>query len=209
MDPQQKAKLQKVAMVPLVGVFAVVLLNSLRSAGVLGGPPAAPPASAPTASAPTASRTPALKKTSGKASGPPTAAAAKVDGDAARIPYTAEADGIRDPFVDLLPFEAPVVAEVQAPAPTPVVWPTVALQGIIWEANDPHVIIDGQIYRTGNTVQEMRIVTITRAGVTVEMQGSKTQLTMSNSQPQMASPQGQATGLASPYPPSRFPGGER
>lgn len=206
MDAQQKSKLQKMAIVPLAGVFALVLFNSLKSAGLIGGgtpAPAAPVSSAAPASA--ASRPAAASSTASASSTAPQAEGGSL------MAYTAEADGIRNPFVDLLPSDQPAPAQAdEVPAPAPVVWPAVSIQGIIWGHTDRRVIIDGRIYRVGDTVQGMTIVSIVRDGVTVEMQGATTQLTVSRSSSDILSSQGgQATGLISPYPPSRFPGGDR
>jgi hypothetical protein len=89
---------------------------------------------------------------------------------------------LRDPFISLLP-EPPhdtQTAGAAAPAapgpnsaPATRAPPTLRVEGVVWGGAAPSAIIDGTVYRLGESVQSMRIVSIDREGVTVDYAGDR------------------------------------
>ena len=59
------------------------------------------------------------------------------------------------------------------PAPPPASLPKLELQGIVWGTPKPQVIINRQILSVGDTIQEARIVAVTREGVMVSSGGQE------------------------------------
>jgi hypothetical protein len=104
-----------------------------------------------------------------------------------RPSYTAEAAARRDPMVSLLPDQtqaSEAVAEGRTPparalraggsdgAPTPAtVGGALSVEGMVWGAARTQALINGTLYEVGDVVEGARILSIERAGVTVEVDG--------------------------------------
>lgn len=88
--------------------------------------------------------------------------------------YTAQT--LRDPMKSLLPAESPKVAALpsapnrvtEAPPQPP---PSLRVRGILWGGKDAQAIINDKVYRVGDTVAGVKILSIDRRGVTVEYRG--------------------------------------
>ncbi len=63
----------------------------------------------------------------------------------------------------------------EKPAPKPVSAPAIKIQGIIFKAEHPVVLIDGESYSVGETVDDAVIKEITREGIVVQI-GRETRL---------------------------------
>jgi hypothetical protein len=79
----------------------------------------------------------------------------------------------RDPFKSYLPKPAapdsqPGAAAVKAPPPPP---PQLRVEGLLWGDSQPKAIINGKLYQVDDRVQGVRILAISRAGVTIEHMG--------------------------------------
>ncbi len=88
--------------------------------------------------------------------------------------YTAQQ--VRDPLVSLLPMEPPEsIAQGASPGRTQPARqasiPPLSLQGVLWGGAEPQAIINGEVYRVGDRIDEVRITGIDRRGVTVEFNG--------------------------------------
>jgi hypothetical protein len=181
----QKSKVERYAVLGLVGVFVVVLAGSLKQLGVFGRRQSATP--------PTLSITQLPEMLRGTSAENRVellmqAEAAARDVAIPALPtvqYTA--DHVRDPLKSLLP-EAPATSQTsststQAPRPAAVpAAPAVSVQGVLWGGSHPKAIVNGEVYAVGDLVQGARIVSIHRDGVTVESQGKSFQLPLSTSQ---------------------------
>ena len=100
----------------------------------------------------------------------------------AELLYTASA--MRDPLQSLLPAESSAMPTTtadttampafQPPQPPPVL----ALQGVFWGGAVPTAIINGEVYRIGDTVSGATIRAIDRRGIELEFQGVSYRMTM-------------------------------
>ena len=210
MDGVKKTKNEQIIVIALVGVFGLVLFNSLRSTGVLGGKPV--PKKAP-AMAATPQAAPAMDgapldspamEAAPQASQPVRAASTAPRGAGAsaapEMLYTAGT--LRDPLVDLLPRPEPVAAPVtpvaeMAPVEEVIPLPKLSVLGLFWGGQTPQALINGKIYRVGEQVDGATIKDIDRNGVTVEFAGRTEHLEIArraeeNSGP-MAAPMAQMT----------------
>ncbi len=93
--------------------------------------------------------------------------AAEPSSDTALRPPAAEykASAVRDPFkakaLDIKKFnETPVDKRPL---------PKLNVQGLVWGGNTPQAIIDNKVVKIGDIIQGMRIVAITKEGVTVNL----------------------------------------
>jgi len=91
---------------------------------------------------------------------------------------------MRDPLQSLLPAEGPEVmstttTDTTTPTPqAPQLPPVVALQGLFWGGPVPTAIINGEVYRIGDTVSGATIRAIDRRGIELEFQGVTYLMTM-------------------------------
>ena len=95
--------------------------------------------------------------------------------------YTAHK--LRDPFKSLLPqvsggagdLEAGLSVSQNPPAPPPPKRPAPELhvEGLVWGGPTPSAIIDGDVYRVGESLQGDTIIAIGRRGVTLEHEGDR------------------------------------
>jgi hypothetical protein len=183
MDASRKTTLEQRLVIVLLVIFAVVLLNSLKTLRGSGKPKtqAANPITAVQQSIPKVVRQlrEQIEEVTHQAQAP--------RGDAADHPASAPvqytASNLRDPLISLLPKEdqagqgKPGKADRTSPPPPPAQPPAVAVQGMVWGGPRPQALIDGELYEVGDAVQGARIVAIDRNGVTVELQGSTFHLT--------------------------------
>ena len=92
------------------------------------------------------------------------------------LAYTAE--HVRDPMKSLLPapeLRQPAVQASVTPRPAPAAQPPAltSLEGIVWGPHAREAIIDGQVYGVGDAVGGGTILSIDRAGVTIQMPGAR------------------------------------
>jgi hypothetical protein len=187
MDPK-KAKQQQIAIAALAAIFGLVVLNSLRTMGLLGARPVLRQAAArPHADA---KLLPALvgeyqKRTQDPELPSDSPRSAKA-GATLEQGYVAE--GLRDPFKDLLPkpVTAPVALlepetkpEPVMPAAAPRQLPPLTIRGKWWGRDGGAALINGQVYRVGDQVSGVTIRGIDHSGVTVEFAGRTVVLTSS------------------------------
>lgn len=99
-------------------------------------------------------------------------------GSEAPAAYTAHK--LRDPFKSLLPQASGGAEDLRAdppvsPAPPPPKRPAPELhvEGLVWGGPTPSAIIDGEVYRVGDALQDDTIIAITRRGVTLEHEGDR------------------------------------
>ena len=82
------------------------------------------------------------------------------------VEYNAEA--FKDPFLgaaeQALPEEKVVRAEK-------VTLPTLTVQGVIWGTKIPQAIINNKVVKTGDTIEDVRIISIDKEGITVFYKG--------------------------------------
>jgi hypothetical protein len=97
------------------------------------------------------------------------------------IEYSAEA--LRDPLKSLLPPPPPQAAQAVKPVEVPVTAPDASLQGMLWGGGQPRAIINGEVYRVGDSVVGSKIVSIDHQGVTVDISGHRFVLTPSSAAP--------------------------
>lgn len=82
-----------------------------------------------------------------------------------------KAAGLRDPF------EAPSVKKREdeeksaEPKVSRVPPPDLTVQGLIWGGNIPQAIINNKVVKVGDTIQGVKIISITKDGVTVLFEG--------------------------------------
>ena len=119
---------------------------------------------------------------------------------ASTIAYTAER--MRDPMESLLPAREPSsLAQPAAVAPR-VLAPTqppglTRLEGMVWSAGKRQAIIDGEVYKVGDSVGGGVILDIDRAGVTIRMPGGR--FLVSDPGPLAASESMEASSGAGPF----------
>lgn len=80
-----------------------------------------------------------------------------------------KASQLRDPFQSVLKEES--AAEVKQVQARPL--PALTVQGIIWKTNIPQAIINNKVVKTGDTVGEVKISNINKAGITVIFDGQE------------------------------------
>ncbi len=89
--------------------------------------------------------------------------------------YTAQA--LRDPLESLFPPETQAVPVAGPPLPPiyqpPSYPPSLMVQGMLWGADSPKAIINGQVCKVGDNVSGATITSITRQGIEVEFQGAR------------------------------------
>ena len=183
-----KEKKQQVMVLALLGVFAVVLMSSLKSLGVFGRKPQ--PATPVTAASQTSDqRADAVTQGAGEVDletvleGEP----ASAEGNGIPMPTIQyAADVTRDPLMAAFhvqnhttpaePAEgtSPDADSVPDVAPRRGLGPpSIAIEGLIWRGRNPLVIIDGKIYQLGDMIGQSRIVAIDRDGLTVDLWGAR------------------------------------
>ena len=177
MDASRKTTLEQRLVIVLLVIFAVVLLNSLKTLRGSGKSTtqASNPITAVQQSIPNVVRQfrEQIEEVTHQAQAP--------QGDAADHPASAPvqytASHLRDPLLSLLPKAdlteqgKPVKIDRTAPPPPPAQPPAVTVQGMVWGGPRPQALIDGELYEVGEAVQGARIVAIDRNGVTVEVEG--------------------------------------
>ena len=185
MDPAKKAQAERWLVIGLLGVFVVVFVaGPMRTLGWFRpGSPVQPAIEKVPMARPLGAVLETLHTRTG--------VDAKVESGAGRGPqaplalsdtvpaYTASA--LRDPFISLLPPRPQAqaggtasAAPGSSPAPvTPPPPPTLRVEGVVWGGSAPSAIIDGAVYRLGESVQGMTIVAIDRWGVTVDDAGDR------------------------------------
>lgn len=171
----QKRQQQAMVVAALAGVFALVLLNSLRTLGLFGG---RSHAKAPQPSAAQTRPEPAQ----------PTQDAAEADAPTQTdAGYAAHA--LRDPFADLLPnppattrpSTASAVAQAIVRPVTPPPLPSFAVQGMWWGESGASAIINGKLCRVGDEINGAVVKAVTGSGVVVEFAGETIELTIAHS----------------------------
>jgi hypothetical protein len=177
---------QQAAVGALAVVFALVLMNSLRTMGLLGGRPAPRVAARPPAAA---KPLPELVSARNERLEDPLPsdepARAALAPAAAGSGYAAHT--LRDPFADLLPKRRDESAEAAAPEPEPAPvpveappsLPSLAIRGKWWGAEGGAAIINGRVCRIGDQINGVTVRGIDHLGVTVEFAGHTFLLTSS------------------------------
>ena len=211
MEGKKKARLEAVLIVVLLGVFALVLVVTLKRVGLLpartegatSSVPSTPTASRAASSAPAPSEprgTTATATPTAPASAPPDVSArstpiATTQENVASPPkYTAQ--NLRDPFQSLLPLPprfpnavvplgagsggmtnpSPLPPTAAGGLPSPLVAPSVLLQGMVWGGPNPAAIINNEVYGIGSLVGGGTITAITSEGVTLNFGGRPIQV---------------------------------
>ncbi len=97
---------------------------------------------------------------------------------------------LKNPFVSLMP-KASVAQPTPQPSPVPVPETPMAapaaeetipsdlkINGIVWGGDRPQAIINGQVVSIGDTIQEAKVIAITKQGVAVRYKSKKITLTV-------------------------------
>ncbi len=84
------------------------------------------------------------------------------------VEYTAT--GLKDPF---RLFQAPKETKKLEAIDIPVNPPELNISGLVWGAENPQAIINGKVFRIGDTIENARIESIGKNGVVVAFQGKK------------------------------------
>ena len=176
MDAAKKAKVEKLAVLMLAGVFvAVFIMGPMRSMGLFPSGGAGAAASASIAGVPVTKSVGGLLQQGWDKMGQQLDSVS-TPGIAASAPAPAyTAFNRRDPFKSYLPRP---VAPVDAQSATPTVEntpplppPQLRVDGLLWGGPEPKAIINGRLYRVDDRVDGVKIVAIGRDGVTVEHLG--------------------------------------
>ncbi len=79
----------------------------------------------------------------------------------------------RNPFQDWLPrrIETMKKEEITTYAGEEPVSLDIIVQGVVWDTSLPQAIIDGEVYRVGDKVQDAQIIDITSEGVSLLYKG--------------------------------------
>lgn len=88
-----------------------------------------------------------------------------------RVEYDSES--LKDPFLGV---GAEKPAEEQAVSAEKMPLPTLTVQGVIWGGIMPQAIINNKVVKTGDTIDEARIISIDKEGVTVFFQGRQVKI---------------------------------
>jgi len=86
-----------------------------------------------------------------------------------------EAGDSRDPFQPLKMTEMHA-QELSMPESTVRSLPALTVQGLVWGGNFPQAIINNKVVKEGDTLEEARIISIKKEGVTVFFEGGEYQL---------------------------------
>jgi len=92
---------------------------------------------------------------------------------------TYSASHMRDPMQNLLPLDVSGTPDYSmgarpAAAPEPVQPPpTLTVEGLLWGSAQPQAIIDGGVYRIGDSVSGSQILAIDQRGVTIDFLGNE------------------------------------
>ncbi|MBI3330925.1 MAG: hypothetical protein HYZ96_02295 [Candidatus Omnitrophica bacterium] len=179
MDAAKKTALEQRVVLGLVGLFAVTFfIGPLRGLGLFARRAPVSPAMEKVSVAEPLSvmMQPQWQQADRQAGAQDATRPASAPTDGPR--YTAQ--HLRDPLKSLLPAEPsqqePAAATTSAagtPSAPPPSSPPPALevQGMIWDAAEPQVIIDDRVYGIDDMVNGGRIQAIDRDGVTVDYQG--------------------------------------
>jgi len=179
MNATKKVSFEKRIVVVLLGVFGLTLVTALKNAGIfpLARPPVSPSSSL--ASVPQVSQSvpemmqarwehlASTPEPQGSEQAPPRPSGSPI--------YTA--GDLRDPFKSLLLIEprrerqeeTVSAASTEVPVSPP---PHLAVQGVLWGGSQPQAIINHKVYRVGDTIEGVTILSIGRQGVTVDYQGN-------------------------------------
>jgi hypothetical protein len=175
MDAAKKSQAEKIAVAALGGVFVIVFLTGpAKSLGLFGGSGASAPAPVEHV---TISRP--LGELIGHArqmTVDQLAEAQHPAGAAEERKRLFAAQELRDPFKSWIPDP---VAEVEPAGlagvdngteqdEEPWTPPEIVVQGLLWGAAKPKVIIDNEVYNVGEAIEGMQIVAVDRNGMTVE-----------------------------------------
>ena len=76
-----------------------------------------------------------------------------------------------DPFKNLLQLYLYNMRKVKPKEKTSLPLPKFTIEGIIWNANMPQAIVNGQVVRIGDTIEGVRIVKIEKQGITIDYNG--------------------------------------
>ena len=178
MDPAKKAQFEQRAILALLAVFLVVLVGALKNMGMLRGGLAPAAHTAALVQQVDVSKTlPETFKEHWQRMEP----APEVQTQALRPASAASsaplytAHHLRNPLESLLP-ELPTTqatdtspAQRQRKPETPL--PSLRVEGLWWEAQQPRAIINGEVYQIGDQVSGATITAIGRDGVTFEFDG--------------------------------------
>ena len=84
------------------------------------------------------------------------------------VEYTA--DNLRDPF-DPEPVKEDDDDEEELISPAPAPLPNLEVQGIVWGSALPQAIINNRVVKIGDIIQGVRVVDISKKGITVFYSG--------------------------------------
>ena len=174
MDAAKRAALEKRIVVGLVGLFLVTFaMGPMKSLGWFRPRPQPAPAQRVAMSKPLGVVMEDFwKRADPELSGKADRAAAEP------VPPAYTAHDLRDPFKSLLPQPSsvsglpaapPITTPPAPPAKRPA--PDLRVEGVVWGGPTPSAIIDGKVYRVGDTIQHGTIISIDRRGITLEHEG--------------------------------------
>ena len=174
-DPRQREKTERLVLIPLLVAFLAFGGNFLRQMGIFSKR-----ATHITAAAPAI---PAAQLTEPAAiSAPAAMAPAK---QAVAKGYTALE--LRDPLQSLLPKLTEVSSSARTfgstQASKPPSMPMLAIQGAWWGNGPATAIINGEVYRVGDTLEGVTVRAISASGITVEFDGRVVELPMDRLEP--------------------------
>ncbi len=185
-DAAKKASSEKKIVISLLVLFGLTLSGALKGViGTHGGTrPTAPVAAPPLPAQPAAqslrirpAMAEAIKHTEEMVVAQTRVLAAPSERNAPFGEPLYTAQELRDPMKSLLPAEPTKVAALpsmpnriaEAPPESP---PALRVRGVLWGGKDAQAIINDKVYRVGDTVAGVKILSIDRRGVTVEYRGT-------------------------------------
>lgn len=185
-DAAKKARFEQRAVLGLLVVFLVVLAGSLKNVGLLRGRRAPAPQTVAFIQHVDVSKTlPETFKEHWQRMEPQQEVATQTlrPASAALSAPLYNAHDLRDPLESLLPEvpKAPVeeaAANAHQPLHVERPMPSLRVEGLWWETQQPRAIINGEVYGIGDQVSGATIRAIGRDGVTLEFDGRFVQVEM-------------------------------
>lgn len=178
MDASKKSTLEKRIVLALAGVFLLVLImGPMRSLGVLGTGRATTPAAAALGTVTAIRSVGAMLQNEQEQLNRQLASVNAPSTELPQAPPAYTAFDRRDPFKSYLPTPTVPTSTSAAEPNAPVAFtaqpklPEFHVEGLLWGGPAPKAIIDGHLYGIHDVVNGVKIVSISRDGVTIEHLG--------------------------------------